>query len=212
MTDSDVKTIVLGLRASRLFDVVELSSFREGYLARFSRSDIITEEYGGADCVGVILSGSVTVEAGDNSSVSVLKRGGEFGICNVFAKDRMPTRLKARTDVSVLFIPKTEFSRLLASDNALMYRYVRLCNEKMIYLAKRLRILMTEDCTERVMTYLQTEAVNGEVLVKSSRDELARTIGISRSSFFRAIAKLSESGRVNVFPGGYIVNDPPKNN
>lgn len=190
--------ILSALSASSLFNGIELSSVRGSFTASFRRGEEISEIQRGVECVGVVVSGSLSVEASEGSSVSVMKRGGEFGICNIFVHENMPTRLWARTQSAVLFIPKDEFARLLGADRALMYRYVRLCNEKMIYLAERLRLISVSDCTERLYIYLRTRSRNGVTEIPVSKDELARQLRISRSSLFRALRSLEDSGKITV--------------
>ena len=61
----------------------------------------------------------------------------------------MPTVLTAKTACLVAYIPKERFAGRLSSDSVLMYRYVRLCNEKMIYLADKLRLMSIPGCEAR---------------------------------------------------------------
>ena len=194
----DLALIRSAFSSSELFRGVEPSAVRSGHIATFKRGDVVSETQNGIDCVGVILTGSLSVEANDRSSVSVMKRGGEFGICNIFVHEKMPTRLWARVQSQVLFIPKDEFARLLGADSALMYRYVKLCNEKMLYLAERLRLISISDSTERLWYYLTSEAKDGTVKLKVSKDELARQLGVSRSSLFRGLAALESDGKITV--------------
>lgn len=203
----DLALIRSAFTSSALFRGVEPSAVRSGFTATFKRGEAVSETQNGIDCVGVILSGSLGVEANDRSSVSVMKRGGEFGICNIFVREKMPTKLWARVQSQVLFIPKDEFARLLGTDSALMYRYVKLCNEKMLYLAERLRLISISDSTERLWYYLGTEAENGLVKLRISKDELARQLGISRSSLFRALASLEGEGRITVGANQIVLNE-----
>lgn len=194
----DITLIRSGLQSSYLFRGIDMSAIRGYFIMSFKRGEPVSETQNGTDCVGVIISGSLTVEANEGSSVSVMKRGGEFGICNIFVRESMPTKLWARVGSKVLFIPKEEFARLLGTDNGLMYRYVRLCNEKMIYLAERLRLISISDSAERLLHYLRMKAENGAVRLSVSKDELARQLGISRSSLFRAFNSLETEGKISV--------------
>ena len=203
----DLALIRSAFSYSELFRGVEPSEIRSGHIVSFKRGDVVSETQNGIDCVGVILSGSLSVEANDRSSVSVMRRGGEFGICNIFVREKMPTKLWARVQSQVLFIPKDEFARLLVADSALMYRYVRLCNEKMLYLAERLRLISISDSTERLWYYLTTEAENGMVKLKVSKDELARQLGVSRSSLFRGLAALENDGKITVGANQIVLNE-----
>lgn len=191
--------IAAALQSSELFCGLDPAQIRGGFTCTFRRGDTVSETQNGIDCVGVVVSGSLSVAAQEGSSVSVMKRGGEFGICNIFVRERMPTLLKVRVQSEVFFIAKEELIRLLSADTELMSRYIRLCNEKMIYLAARLRLISISDCTERLLYYLKTKAVNNEVRLTVSKDELARQLGISRSSLFRALSSLEADGKISVY-------------
>ena len=193
--------IKAALDSSELFGGIDPSVIRGGAVASFHRGEAVSETHNGIDCVGVILSGSLTVEAHEGSSVSVMRRGGEFGICNIFVRESMPTKLRARVNSRVLFIPKEEFARLLGVDSGLMYRYVRLCNEKMLYLAERLRLMSITDCTERLLHYLKAHEQGGSVHLSIPKDELARQLGISRASLFRALSALEGAGKISIDSG-----------
>lgn len=200
----DLNSIRIALQYSKLFAGSDPYSLRNAFVKAFKRGDEVSETQDGTDCVGVVLQGSLTVAAGGKNSVSVMRRGGEFGICNIFVREKMPTKLTAKVSSRILFLSKEEFVRLLGQDSGLMYRYVKLCNEKMVYLAERLRLISISDCVERVYYYLTTEAEDGRVRLTVPKDELARQLGISRSSLFRALSALESSGRI-ISSGGLII-------
>lgn len=188
---------------SELFKGTSPEALEGAFVKSFRRGEKVEEMQNGTDCVGVVIEGSLEVKPGDKSSVSVLRKGGEFGICNIFVREKMPTTLTAKVSSRVMFLPKERFARLLSEDSGLMYRYIRLCNQKMIYLAERLRLISIADCTERLYYYLETAAEGGRVRLKVTKEELAKQLGISRSSLFRAFTALEESGRITD-KGGYI--------
>ena len=201
----DFSAVRAAFESSSLFRGVSPAVFRGGFCIKFSRGDEIKESQNGVECLGLVVSGSLTVAASEESSVSILKKGGEFGICNIFVSESMPTKLCARVKTKIFFIPKEEFARVLGEDAGLMYRYVRLCNEKMLYLAERLSLFSVSDCTERLMKYLVSRAEGGRAPLSFSKDELARRLGISRSSLFRAFKKLEAEGRISVDPSGAAI-------
>lgn len=193
----DFNAVRAALQCSELFRGLEPSLLKSCFVLSFRRGETVSESQSGTECVGVVISGSLTVSAQDQSSVSVMKRGGEFGICNIFVREKMPTVLRARIQSRVMFMPKDDFAKLLGEDKALMYRYIKLCNEKMIYLAERLRLLSISDCTQRLMYYLRSESRNGKVRLACSKDELAKLLGISRSSLFRALDSLEAQNKIS---------------
>lgn len=188
----DLSAIRDAVSASELFKGMDPAKIPEAFVISFKRGDKIDELQSGIDCVGIVAEGSIEVKPGDRGSVSILRRGGEFGICNIFVGRKMPTTLTAKVSSRVVFLPKESFARLLSEDVGLMYRYVRLCNEKMLYLAERLRLISIADCAERLFYYLKTCSEGGKVKLRVTKEELAKQLGISRSSLFRAFTALTE--------------------
>lgn len=185
-----------------LFRSVDKSWFYK----EFSKNDKISERQNGIDCLGLIIKGSAEVSPGDGSAVSRIGAGSEFGICNIFINESMPTDITAKTACKAAFMPKDVFASLLSHDNVLMYRYVRLCNEKMVYLAEKLRLMSIPGCKERLEFWLRQNSVNGEATIKLSKDDIAKRLGISRASLFRAISQLEQSGIISCHGATIVLN------
>lgn len=207
MTDREL--VLNALKESELFAGADISSCKGKMLKSFKRGEEISEVQNGFDCVGLILSGSASVSSSGGGAVSISRKGTEFGICNIFVSESMPTTLKARVQTKVLFIPKDEFATLLANDSSLMYRYVKLCNEKMVYLAKKLRLISVSGSAARLAVWLEMNAKGNEARI-ISKDELARQLCLSRASLFRAVAKLESEGIIYALGDRMIINDGEK--
>ncbi|MBQ8624171.1 MAG: Crp/Fnr family transcriptional regulator [Oscillospiraceae bacterium] len=204
MTDREL--VLSALKESELFAGADISSCTGRMIKAFKRGEEISEVQNGFDCVGVILSGSASVSSEGGGTVSISRAGTEFGICNIFVSESMPTILKARVQTKVLFIPKDEFAALLAADSSLMYRYVKLCNEKMVYLAKKLRLFSVTGSLARLAVWLEMNAKEKEARIVS-KDELARQLCISRASLFRAIARLEAQGIITTSGERIIISN-----
>lgn len=207
MTDREM--LRKALEISSLFEGL---GFEENWFFRdFKREDIISEEQNGVACIGLILRGSAKVAPGEQGAVSTIGRGAEFGICNIFVREDMPTRLTAKTALKAAFLPKDVFAGLLGENRVLMYRYIRLCNQKMLYLAGKLRLMSISDSTERFAFWLMHNGKNGHngaVMLSFSKDELARRLGLSRASLFRAISKLENEGIISSIGNKIIILNP----
>ncbi len=207
MTEKEL--ILEALKSSELFKGADISRASGRFIKDFKRGEEISEVQNGFDCVGVILSGSASVSSSETGAVSISRVGTEFGICNIFVSDKMPTKLYARVHTKVLFIPKDEFASLLSSDNALMYRYVKLCNEKMVYLAKKLRLISVVGSVPRLACWVEMNSIGNEAKIVS-KDELARQLCISRASLFRAISDLEKQNVIDALSDKIIVKDKEK--
>lgn len=192
---------------SEIFSGSKPESFGGWFVGDFKRGDEISEMQNGIDCVGVILKGSATVGSAQGKNVSVARPGSEFGICNIFVAEKMPTTLTARVASAVWFLPKDEFARALARDTSLLYRYIRVCNEKMVYLASQLALVSVPSCKGRLAMWLAKHAEDGAVIKKLSKDELARQLGISRASLFRTLSELEEGGIITIGTDKIVITD-----
>lgn len=192
ITMTDRQLLKKALEHSELFEGTDLN---EQWLIRtFERSQQISEIQNGIECIGLILRGSAEVSPKNQSSVSVLICGNVFGICNIFVREQMPTSLRAKSKCMAAFLPKDRFAGLLSENSILMYRYVRLCNRKMLYLADKLRLMSITSMRDRLIFWLQRNQNNGIIKLGFSKDELARLLGMSRASLFRIISELEEDG------------------
>ncbi len=199
----DDELLVRALSRSSLFDGV--AADLNWFIKEFKRGEDISEVQNGVECVGVILKGSAQVSPSCHGAVSLMSTGGEFGICNIFVREKMPTSLTAKTCCKAAFIPKDTFAGMLSRDSVLMYRYVRLCNEKMIYLADRLALMSISGSQARLAFWLDKNKGGGQVL---SKDDLAKQLGMSRASLFRAISGLEAKGIIKTLGGKIVITDP----
>lgn len=192
---------------SEIFSGTNPESFNGWFVKEFKRGEKIGEMQNGIDCVGVILKGSATVGSAQGKNVSVARPGSEFGICNIFVAEKMPTTLTARVASTVWFLPKDEFARALVRDSSLLYRYIRVCNEKMVYLASQLALVSVPTCKGRLAMWLSNNSEDGTVSKKISKDELARQLGISRASLFRTISELEDDKIIALGTNGIVIID-----
>ena len=114
MTDREL--VLSALKESELFAGADISSCKGKMVKTFKRGEEISEVQNGFDCVGVILSGSASVSSSGGGAVSISRTGTEFGICNIFVSESMPTTLKARVLTKVLFIPLSPISAVIFDD------------------------------------------------------------------------------------------------
>lgn len=213
MTEKELLTVAFN--RSSLFDGIasegkdSVAEFAGRWQIKdFQRGEVISEIQNGVDCVGLLVKGSAEVSPRCESAVSILTSGCEFGICNIFVCQGMPTVITARTACKAAFIPKDEFARLLSVNSVLMYRYVRLCNQKMLYLADKLRLMSISGCEARLAYWLKVNQDGGMVRVRPSKDELARRLGMSRASLFRAISVLEKDGIIRIMGETIIIDKP----
>ncbi|MCR4955535.1 MAG: Crp/Fnr family transcriptional regulator [Lachnospiraceae bacterium] len=163
---------------------------------------IANEVYSGREYVGIIVSGIMDVYSvlADATEVrmSQLKEGDIYGICNLFYDYERETILKCKNDCEIIFIAKEDFKELLFENQELMKRYLSLCNEKIAFLLRRTEILAMQSCKTKVIIYLLSSVSDGKVVLKDSKETLAKSLGISRAALFRELSDLKKKQLIKV--------------
>lgn len=167
----------------------------------FRKGQLVSDQQNGRACVGLIASGAIDVYSvamdGSEINLSSLSTGDAFGICNLFATSEMETVLKCREDATVLFAPKDELLAALSTRPEALIRYARLCNEKIQFLIRRIELLTMQSCRGKLLEYLITKQDGaGTVALASSKEQLAKELGVGRASLFRELSQLQSEGLI----------------
>ena len=162
--------------------------------------------FAGMDAAG---SGAFLREFHRGETISAVQDGSEFGICNVFLEREMPTYLHCKVRTGVAFLPTARFIALLEQDNALLRRYLALCNRKILYLADKVELMGIPTCGARLAAYLLRQAdETGFAEIDVSKEQLAKYLSVSRASLFRALGTLTAQGLIVPEGAGYRITDP----
>ncbi len=125
----------------------------------YKHGEPVEDRIGETPCVGLVATGSVDVFSsspnGGKLAVSTLRAGDAFGICNIYSDQRMPTMLVCRTAAKIVFITKEQFSALLAAKPEMLFSYLALCNNKMVFLATKIELAAISTCRGKILFYLQ---------------------------------------------------------
>ena len=135
-------------------------------------------------CLGVVLEGRVQVNKGA-LIMSVLEPGDLFGAAALF-NDRADyaTTLTARAPCRVLLLPQA-----LVGRNYVAYLSGRIC-----FLSGKIDALTAGSAERKVAQYLLSRLEGGWVELDCSAAGLARRLGVSRASLYRALDALAGRG------------------
>ena len=152
-------------------------------------------------CLGLLLSGRVLVTKG-SLTVSTLEPGDLFGAAALYndAPD-YATTLTAQGICRCLLLDQELLDRLLGEENYLTYLTGRIR-----FLNARLGSLAVGDTEGRVVRYLLSSLSYGAV--ECSASGLARQLGISRASVYRAFQDLEQAGLIRREGRAILVPDP----
>ena len=159
----------------------------------FSPEQTVYQPHRFRRCLGFLLSGQVQVTNG-TLSVSLLEAGELFGAAALY--NDLPdyaTTLTARTPCRILFLPQEEVDRLLGEEPLLRRNYLRYLSGRIRFLSGRLGALAQAGAEGKLARYLLS---SGEPSVHAPATDLAKRLGLSRASLYRAFEALETAGLI----------------
>lgn len=154
----------------------------------------------------IITSGQLEVVAPSGAIINILNAGEVYAIASLYLEESLFSRLRARSDVSLILIPRSEVLRLLDEDRTLNHAYCALLNQKLDFLFSRVSLLSIKNNRRRLASYLADE----QRPAFSTKDELASFLALGRSALFRELAFLAEQGIISLDNGEIKVIDKEK--
>ena len=144
-------------------------------------------------CLGVLLSGQAGV-SNAALSVSVLEAGELFGAAALY--NDLPdyaTTITARTPCRILFLPQEDVDRLLGEEVLIRRNYLRYLSGRIRFLSGRLQAVAQTGAEGKLARYL---LASEEACVHTAATDLARRLGLSRASLYRAFETLEKAGLI----------------
>ena len=176
-------------------------------LLRFSAGDIIYSPHTFRRCLGIVLSGQLQVTKG-GLSVSILEPGEVFGAAALYSDaPSFATTITAKRDSRCLLLPQKLVDDLIAKDAAFRERYLRYLTGRIHFLSSRLDFLAQQGSEGKLERYLLSNA-DENLTVTSSATDLARRLGLSRASLYRAFEVLEEGGLIARTGKAITIPDP----
>ena len=107
----------------------------------------------------------------------------------LFAKEsRFPVNVIAKTDCTILYIPKSAFRDWLHRDPQLMMNFIGIVSNRCQRLSQRLNDFALQSLKERVLEYLRLHQRIDSV------EWLAKVLGVARPSLSRVLSDLKAEG------------------
>ena len=160
----------------------------------FSPEQTVYQPHRFRRCLGFLLSGQVQVTNG-TLSVSLLEAGQLFGAAALY--NDLPdyaTTLTARTPCRILFLPQEEVDRLLGEEPLLRRNYLRYLSGRIRFLSGRLQAVTQTGAEGKLARYLLSSGEDAPI--RTSATDLARRLGLSRASLYRAFDALEGAGLI----------------
>ena len=145
-------------------------------------------------CLGFLLAGQVQV-TNAALSVSVLEAGDLFGAAALY--NELPdyaTTLSARSPCRILFLPQGDVDQLLGTEPLLRRNYLRYLSSRIRFLSGRLQALARTGAEGKLAQYLLSCGTDS---IHAPATDLARRLGLSRASLYRAFEALEAAGLIH---------------
>ena len=146
-------------------------------------------------CLGVVLEGELQVTKG-GLSVSTLLPGDLFGAAALYSDAaEFATTITAKKDSRCLLLPQQLVDQLIARDAGFRERYLRYLTGRIHFLSSRMDSLSQHGAESKLARYLLSNMGEARTLTCSATD-LAKRLGLSRASLYRAFDDLEHSGLI----------------
>lgn len=161
----------------------------------FAAGEMLYQPHHFLRCLGVLLSGQVRVTNGP-LSVSTLEAGELFGAAALYndAPD-YATTLTAHTPCRAIFFPQATVDQLLGEEPLLRRNYLRYLSGRIRFLSGRLQSVTQSGSEGKLARYLLANAAGGSVSISAT--DLARQLGLSRASLYRAFDALEKAALIH---------------
>ena len=122
---------------------------------------------------------------------------------------RYPVNVFANIDSEVLIIDKNDYLTLLHANKILLTNYLEVICSKARFLSDRLRFLSFHTIKAKMAHYLMSlpGALEGNVILDRSQQELAEYFGVARPSLARAMRELESDGLLSTERRKVKIND-----
>lgn len=152
--------------------------------------------------IGILESGSATVKriTGTGSSITMrsILPGELFGIVSIFGdwKDGLSSII-AKDDCAVYYLTETDFEKIIKNFSVVSGNYIKYLTDRLRFLNRRIDTLSADSTAQRLYEFLLSQSdESGAVNLGYGMSELARRLKIGRSSLYRDIESLEESGLI----------------
>lgn len=181
-------------------EIAELLS-RDGVTVRhFAAGERIRSRTDTANCLGILLFGSATVEKrrGDERMLmSILSGGDLFGAAAMFGShDTYVADITATKSSWALLIPEEALRGMMRTDYRVAENYLTYLTARIRFLSGRIDSFAGGSVPDRLLLFLTDNAVDGKFCPEYPLSALADALCISRATLYRALDALIARGAI----------------
>jgi CRP-like cAMP-binding protein len=176
----------------------------------FAKGETVYDGTRFKSALGVIVSGTVRITTSDEENRVILRdmsAGETFGAAALFgAGECYVSKIHAKTACAVVFISEEALLALFEKYPSSARNYIAFLSSKIRYLNRKIAELSLKGADARLLGYMKAHAgEGGKVDMPGSMSLLASTLGIGRSSLYRALEKLEAGGYISKTENSWIL-------
>ncbi len=170
----------------------------------YQANNIIHFENEKCDKLEIILKGSVAVErideSGDLLLVSSFKENDIIGGNLIFSKTPFyPLTVSTQVETIILEVNKETLFRLFLENPDFLIVYLEFISDHASMLGSKIKDYMNKSIRSSIISYLLYESKKQnkqQITLKTSKKNLAKKIGVQRTSLSRELAKMRDEGLI----------------
>lgn len=152
-----------------------------------------------ATSLGVVLSGKVAIYGRDSSKrvlLNRLEKGSVFDAATVFFSEKETVSVVvAKTKCRILFIERAVLETIIENDSRVAHDYIIFLSDKICFLNRKIIAFTAKNADAALAGYL-LENADGEEMPTVNMTRIASTLGIGRTTLYRAVDALVSEGSI----------------
>lgn len=181
--------------SNELFKLNDFLKKENCHVTQYEKDEYIFSEASTYE-LGVLLGGKATAVCSEDnkSELKSFSQGEVFGAAGVFCNGENTSlpKIKADNHCKILFIGRNALEKLIKSEPQIAIKYIEFLSNRVEFLNNRISTFTSSQAVKRLAKYILDNRESD--LTDVNFAALARSLDISRASFYRAKNELEESG------------------
>lgn len=180
------------------------------------RGEILLAPGSGQAMLFGVISGAVSTalygESGKKFGTTVWNAGHWFGEAHLLSQGEQPFHAEAVETSEVAVVDEAAFQHLVARDPEVLIHIARLAASRYMRLLSWVEHSVLRPLPERIALLLCASAEpwhSGQGRVRTSQDQLADCLGVSRQSLSKCLKSWERQGLIEIFYGSLVIKDEP---
>lgn len=188
-------------------------------LKKFRKDELVVSSGEICSDLIIVLSGSVKGEMTDYTGKTIkiedIEAPRPLAAAFLFGqKNRFPVTVITKNEVELMYIPRSEFLKLLQKEQRILINYLNSISSRAQFLSQRIKFLSFKTIRQKIAHYLLELAGDRLAVVELplSQEQLSEFFGVTRPALARALGELAREGFIEVQRRNIRILDKQKMN